>query len=592
MRAVLPGWLLILSLLWAPSEADAQAEMASAVYEDVRSVIVELFEAEMARAIVPGVICHLDPAVHLYLRRTLQQIHERSYGSLGETIWGEVAALAESLVYAVIQEPGRSPEALLEVLKGGVVRTPRSVAACRELVRSQTYAGPADLRLFEALYTCPPGSPDHCSGFKSPAEAACPADEGDADWAVEAWACALGAATRSAISEQDAATRQRAAEALAVWPVWIHASRQAGDRTLRKWHAQAAAVMGALFEGQDASQIPGEAALLDRAKTLAWSTRRLISARSSAADVIANVRALIHDTCSLSGGEAEQLKAWCDAFNDSTKRPDRLMRLLDDVVRRDYTAAVNWFVELARLNDPERQAADALSERQSGDLGEEGGDDTDKDRQRRVLFGRLMVSMTTYALEARIRGVPGEMTREAFTKAARDALFYAVDANTEGFNRGLWSNLAVPQLGLRAAVSEGYVNASDDHSIRFPVSIDWLTLRARLWYSQRLYVAANFPLVDLVAPFAEVALRDPQRTYRESGRLWANLLAPRVELLIGLPQWSRNLAVAAGIRVLVLAPHGVEGGFEYKYVWDNPEEESGFDRSRHVEGFLGLKYIF
>src|SRR5690606_13324756 len=135
----------------------------------------------------------------------------------------------------------------------------------------------------------------------------------------------------------------------------------------------------------------------------------------------------------------------------------------------------------------------------------------------------------------------------------------------------------LPDLAVRFSWNAAYVNDSTG-SFRTVASLNWLNFR--LWARRRelSYFAGQISLVDGLAPLSELAARrTPDIEYEGTSKLVANLVAPRFDLLFGVPALSRHLVVAAGISYRPVVP--IEVGttptgqrlYRYELLWDTPE---------------------
>ena len=108
-------------------------------------------------------------------------------------------------------------------------------------------------------------------------------------------------------------------------------------------------------------------------------------------------------------------------------------------------------------------------------------------------------------------------------------------------------------------------------------SVDLLTFRKRLLYTDLAYSAFHLSLVDAVAPLAELATRDNRgATYMETARLALNVVTPRVDAVFGVPAFSKHFLLGAGMSLRMAAPlttgeHLPDGSerFEYQWVWND-----------------------
>jgi hypothetical protein len=203
-------------------------------------------------------------------------------------------------------------------------------------------------------------------------------------------------------------------------------------------------------------------------------------------------------------------------------------------------------------------------------------------------YQRFAEAVVAYAVDLAEDRTPTDATRAAFRSAALEVIR---DTSPNGFARKRWYGFLVPDFALRASWSSGYLD-DDDSTFRSVASVNVITLRPILRYTEMVYMAAHLSALDLLAPVAEVALRPSTFTYEDEARNWANVVNPRIDMALGLPGVSRHLTLTMGVAlrlatpVLTSDPALPTRTYRYDWAWDDDET---FGRS--LEFGLALKYV-
>lgn len=181
-----------------------------------------------------------------------------------------------------------------------------------------------------------------------------------------------------------------------------------------------------------------------------------------------------------------------------------------------------------------------------------------------------------------------ESGRESFRFAAEDVVRDL--ALGGGIDRGpSWTHVIVPDLELQATWSKGYVIAGADQ-FRYTAAVRWISWRPVIRYSQSTYLALHLSALDLLAPFGEIAERSADATYDESGRLFANVFSPRVEMVYGAPRFSKHLLLGVGVSVRPYVPVVIGGTEEHPEVEYQTYGGRTNDRWRFVDFGVFLKF--
>lgn len=163
-----------------------------------------------------------------------------------------------------------------------------------------------------------------------------------------------------------------------------------------------------------------------------------------------------------------------------------------------------------------------------------------------------------------------------------------------------------PSPALRVSWNGAYKNATGD-GWRILPSLDVLVARVR--FTPRAangYAGLQMSLVDLMAPFMELAFRRQDLVYDNEANLWLEVIKPRVELTVGAPAVTHRVLLSAGMSLRTVAPFNGGKIFDatkpagnratYITIW--PSDPAGQDQ-RAIDGFssflefsLGAKYVF
>jgi hypothetical protein len=203
-------------------------------------------------------------------------------------------------------------------------------------------------------------------------------------------------------------------------------------------------------------------------------------------------------------------------------------------------------------------------------------------------YERFAEAVVAYAVDLAEDRTPTDATRAAFRSAALEVIR---DTSPNGFARKRWYGFLIPDFALRASWSSGYLD-DDDSTFRSVASVNVITLRPILRYTEMVYMAAHLSALDLLAPVAEVALRPSTFTYEDEAKNWANVVNPRVDMALGLPGVSRHLTLTMGVAlrlatpVLTSDPALPTRTYRYDWAWD---DDDTFGRS--LEFGLALKYV-
>lgn len=554
------GWALAVAWL-LPRPADAQ--VADALYADARAIVVELVESEAARVLVPQIVCRLDPSVHLYYGRTLQRVYTRQFGDVGPVVVGDTAALLRDATLRALVPDGEvapTPAALMTHAARRIAgASPDPFDNCVAGLRDQPdLLAPAVLR---SLY----GDPAPTALYRRRCAAPAPDDTA---------ACEVAEAVAQGVVGNAAAARLRVMRAVAISAT--RSPQQPPDPT------RLAVVMGLLNGDQptadalDALSPPEQA----RARTLAYALRAALQPGTPADDILASLTTLLATACQL--GEPADPRLCSPA---ARPRLDALDALLAAASRGELAGVANHLIAA------DVDLTGALARDQASRIGDTAAGEDPEERARfHRVFTRFLLAIVRYALAGRDGAAPPASAREAFRSAAVDALRTA-GFGVSGIDRPTFADWAayvwLPQPTVRAGVSRSFLQGERD-GLRTVIGLDLINLKARLWYTEQVYLAVNLSLLDPLAPLAEYVYRS-NGTYLDPYAIWFNAISPRLQLFMGVPAWSRRLVgtIDLGVRPCVVerTVDDERALVELAYgCWPGD--------GRNVEAGVGVKYLF
>jgi hypothetical protein len=150
----------------------------------------------------------------------------------------------------------------------------------------------------------------------------------------------------------------------------------------------------------------------------------------------------------------------------------------------------------------------------------------------------------------RARSSPELMDAQVRT-AARDV---AHCSDGDAGKPRVWLSL-VPSHGVRATWNGAYVNAFGADGFRIVPSVALGAVGLRLGRADGpVQVGVRATLLDLVAPFAELAMRRPDISYDRQGVMFLEIIKPRIEAAISTSATGRHLAFVGGVSMRTAAP--------------------------------------
>jgi hypothetical protein len=162
------------------------------------------------------------------------------------------------------------------------------------------------------------------------------------------------------------------------------------------------------------------------------------------------------------------------------------------------------------------------------------------------LYGAFVVNFVNYLLADKT-GTSQESVRDGFRVSAARLLDGL--SSSDGYFRSGFS--PYPVVSLRFSWNPGYFSATSGDGFRYIASVDWPTVRTRFGS----YVAVQFSMLDFAAPLSEFALRKPVG-YENQSLVVLDMVRPRLSMLFGVPQITRNVVATVGISARLLAVCG------------------------------------
>ena len=196
---------------------------------------------------------------------------------------------------------------------------------------------------------------------------------------------------------------------------------------------------------------------------------------------------------------------------------------------------------------------------------------------------RFADDIVVYVVQAKVDGTPSDEARSTL-RAATEDLVQELALNG-GIDRPIVSlkALFLPDLALRYDWSPSFA-VDGPGSGRVLASVPWLKVRVPFVRHRLVYSAVAVSLIDVIAPLAELAARAPGITPVHENRIWANVLAPRIDIEGGIPALSKHLLVGGGISYRIVAPAitvpattTAPASYEYRYYYPwKTDGERGF----------------
>jgi hypothetical protein len=604
--------------------------VSDALYEDAKSVIMELLTAEVAESVVPQIACRAgrqllpdkpgsdipyvvalpqecrqddqqcvenqkngSPPKEQYYRlqalehypKTLRRAYSRQFGALRTSVIEESADLAAILLYNGLQDSRP-----LVTFEFGSLSTAQE-NACAKAVGDKLAEDPR-------------------SDGASPLDRAC---QHPSDGATNV-RCQLALALRSELENKPTLANEHLirASGYAVGEAVVEGMELTREQRQRvfEWTILA---LRKMFAKESITAVELRNTLAQQIATLTkttaedvedqWQTKKFDElldriaaqwqvAESEGADGKLNLSVFVSLLAGKDGALTnlcEKVTAGqaCKAMKSLVSLDQRLLPIVRSAARGDFREVAHLVILTMFSGKETRNCADP--------------DDTDISPDcHRDLYRRFTESLVVYVVDSVDDGAPSEAAQGAFRAAAREVIQELGKGG--GFDRRQWSLWTrpvgafwLPGLSLWVSWNAGYVNRGGG-SLRYVASMNLLTFRGRLAYVERYYAAVHFSLVDPLAPLSELAVRDATgASYQHDSRLALNVVAPHLDIVFGIPALSRHLLVGAGASLRMVAPllatTHIEGtavvrDYNYEYLWN----KLWSDGSRYIEfGFI-VKY--
>jgi hypothetical protein len=613
------------SALWLCG-ATASAQVSDAIYGDIKSTVEELLTREVAESVVPQLACrgsNEDPEklgqvmgrpdddvvtienkryrllVLSHFPRTLHGVYSRQFGTLRQTVREEAAWLAAYFVHRALttSDGAQSDQKADSTLdhRFSSAELAACVAAVGAAFQRGTFARAA-VPVTDAVCTEDAARDQRfaCNSAKSTAAALMGKPAVAEDYLIRA---AGNVATERILERHPQAKDREALEdallltlrtLLAHGPdAWPRLADRLGPLPAPAAVPPAAAPVAPALPApapggaQPAAPVPAAAGPSPAGQLLGEFAPALLRlaeqwrASTSEAGGRMDIYAFMH----IIAGKGGALSALCD--QPEPRSNTELCGVLREIPRmpRDLTRGSFWPVlrmaSRASARDAAHMGVSALFPRDQATA-----EDCERDHElcRMDMYRRFATSFATYTIDTlEDSRPPSDATRAALRSAATDVVHELAAGG--GIDRSFAGTFFVPDVALRASWNAAYVSDSGS-SFRYIASVDWLTLRARVLYTDMAYTAFHFSLVDAVAPLAELATRDNRiASYVHTERLALNLVTPRLDAVFGVPAFSKHFLVGAGISLRMCAPlttgdrlpDGSEK-FEYRFVWDDREQ--------------------
>jgi hypothetical protein len=573
--------------------SESKADVYGDIYADARSVIEELITAEVAHNVAPNIACHVPLSAQLF-PRSLQRVYDRQFDGLRTTLRDETSdvvafELLQFMRTGAIAWQASPDKRQFIAPQGGSAAGLLGVTAGQQAPKKAGFTPGARCEPKDVRNSFEKGA--YRGVQSSLLDTAC----GDPQTSLESYQCGIAYAARDLLRKQPKLAEQHLLRALAAGIV------ASSKRTWRSYdEAQAvessvALVAAKIIDGKSVTDISGDIAAI---------APNLLNAGASDSDIQKQVKDLEAAFRSISaqwallarsgdpidfvgfltaiGGQSGPIGALCVAnANPITQTCTDLLaarRALIDPKFQAITAAIQRrdYRELAitLLSSAIESAGNGCS-----------GDNEQRCRSLVSLYGRFATATMSYVLDVAEDGHPSGTTRAAFRSAATDVL---TELGGSGFDRSFGWRIIVPELALRYQWSTGYLNEGGPGNARLSATVDWLTFRIRFAHTESVFVAGQLSLVNGLGPFSEIALRKNVDYQTKPGGPWANFLNPRVDVILGVPSFSRRLAVGTTVALRMAAPtQQSDGTFGYAFVTDG---DLGRRLPQFVEFGFSVKY--
>ena len=620
----------------ADSKPAHAQDATGAVYSDLKAIIEDLLTAEVAKSLVPNIVCRTgrnapesadDPAAikfsnkawsfHIlrHYPQSLTMVYRREFSSLQTSLITEVSQHAGFMVYQALKADRTKPA--LEV--------PESVAKASgvpEPKESNTYDPLAEAEILSCVEAV--GGAFGDDRFLEPKyllDEVCPSNTHD-------YACQVAFSVRALLQSKRSLAEEHLLRAVAT----VVADRAIGAASLQKYRAKS--IERTLVATRDFFENPKQS----------WEDYVKLLAKELAGLDKSFDKATIETQLKTALEAVEQLRTqWHVATNGGETRVD-LSTLVDILTgeggallelcegdqsptcgfvrnQRELLSSGHLLQMLVRnigrsqLREVARMIATSVFAARET---EKCGKPPSEACQRTALYRRFVGSVVAYVVDMAQEKAPSDGTRAALRAAAVEVIQDLAKGGgiqrTTTWNYGVYYVLPwayprlpvlLPDLALRLSWSGGYLNESGSGA-RYVASANLFNIRAQLYkYTSTSYSALEISFIDPLAPLTELAVR--KRTgvsHEHQERMVWNLITPRIDLLFGVPALSQKLVVAAGISLRIVSPvllppaatpatpAGAQPAtalvpMDYRYLWD----DGGKRIPSHLEFGFAVKYL-
>ncbi len=572
----------------------------NAAYEDAKSVISELITADVARNVVPNLVCRSGRTIakehekkHIaielsdknsyvfelsrYYPHTLHRVFNRQFGNLRASVEDESAELAGHIVYRAITGAANT-----ETLKAKIAETPEpEQAAATDEIPTFTALSDTDLNTCTKVVTDKMLDGSFLRDRQAPLTAVC-------NGTVKAnnYACDVAIAVRALLQNKSEIAEEHLVRAAAsvvmevakkavpsfsvaagqtpnfeqiVYERMLVATRDVvakpdADAVAKFFHMAEDAFKrldsaGNLqpypgIDANDLTKLRNALAAVDRLRTQ-WQLATFAGTKKL--DVAAFIEGIATAGSSLSAMCQGVATGACGTLTEQAKRigpGTPFWGLIRAASRGDYRECAHLGVETLFAATTKTCESD--------------------DKCKKIaLYRRFADGVVVYVLDIVEDKEPSDAARAAFRAAAVDVLQDVAQGG--GFERKYWQTVIFPDLALRFSWSPGYISEDNDSS-RIVASANLLNFRIA-HRTPNSFSAVQFSLIDPLAPLSELAVRKSTNTdYERPSRLALNVLTPRIDLLFGIPPLSKHLVVGAGASLRLVAPL-----FSHELPTANPE---------------------
>ncbi|WP_437745544.1 hypothetical protein WMF39_11275 [Sorangium sp. So ce1504] len=611
----------------------ARAQIADAVYEDVRDVIEDLIQREVAEAVAPNLVCQtarLASADHhlreyagivdkledaaagpekdalekrrdelrpilrrgfpilTYFPLTLQRVFRRQFSAIRTSVTDEVAGFAGHMVYVgltsnegQIRKPQgtQSIELLHKFASADDARAERAAAS----KLTWTKLDPRSLNTCVSVLKEDLASGVTDAGAPSPLEKDCGASAASGT----SYACELAFAVRAILQRKDALAEEHfiRAAAVVVGETAAKALEVTDDAVRRRLLDEAVLVTRDVLRGGKK---------LDEILPVLLSAAP-VAPGAAEADAAARARELRSRLSNL-----ERLRVqWNIGTRGGANNLDLVSFVnvigaaggaLRDLCDKDLIGQICAQIErqssaLTKIGDLQADLWPAIRLASQGEHGEAasrairtffssrpGGEGDQVE-----IYRRFAEAVIVYVLATVDDKIPSDADRAAFREASVEVLR---ELGTGGGMDRPWGHAFYrPDMALRVSWSPSYIDG-EGGSPRIVPSANTLNLRGVVRYTDAYYFALQPSFIDLLAPLSELALRRSEAVeYEDSGRVLLNAVTPRIEAMVGVPALSKHLVVSGGASLRLSAPfkkkdqEGCDGTcYRYKFLWNKKDD--------------------